>query len=38
MIGFAQGTLGSAGWPLNVFITPEGYPLYATLYDKPDRY
>ena len=38
MIGFAQGTLGSAGWPLNVFITPEGYPLYATLYDKPDRF
>jgi len=38
MIAFAQGTLGSAGWPLNVFITPEGYPLYATLYEKPDRF
>jgi uncharacterized protein YyaL (SSP411 family) len=36
MIAFAQGTLGSAGWPLNVFITPEGYPLYAMLYEKPD--
>ena len=23
---------------LNVFITPEGYPLYATLYEKPDRF
>ncbi|MFA6904275.1 MAG: DUF255 domain-containing protein [Gallionellaceae bacterium] len=38
MIAFAQGTLGSAGWPLNVFITPEGYPLYAILYEKPDRF
>ena len=38
MIAFAQATLGSAGWPLNVFITPEGYPLYATLYEKPDRF
>jgi uncharacterized protein YyaL (SSP411 family) len=38
MIAFAQSTLGSAGWPLNVFITPEGYPLYATLYEKPDRF
>lgn len=38
MIAFAHNTLGSAGWPLNVFITPEGYPLYATLYEKPDRF
>jgi len=38
MIAFAHATLGSAGWPLNVFITPEGYPLYATLYEKPDRF
>jgi len=38
MIAFAQGTSGSAGWPLNVFVTPEGYPLYATLYEKPDRF
>lgn len=38
MIAFAQGTLGSAGWPLNVFITPEGYPLYAILYEKPGRF
>lgn len=38
MIAFAQGSIGSAGWPLNVFITPEGYPLYATLYDKPDSF
>lgn len=38
MIAFAQGTLGSAGWPLNVFITPDGFPLYAVLYEKPDRF
>ncbi len=38
MIAYARSTLGSAGWPLNVFITPEGYPLYATLYEKPDRF
>lgn len=35
MIAFAEATLGAAGWPLNVFITPEGYPLYAMLYRKP---
>lgn len=38
MIEFAQLTLGAAGWPLNVFITPEGYPLLATLYAKPDQF
>ena len=38
MIAYAQGILGSAGWPLNVFITPEGYPLYAILYEKPERF
>ncbi len=38
MIAYAQGMLGHSGWPLNVFITPEGYPLYATLYEKPERF
>lgn len=38
MIEFARRTLGVAGWPLNVFVTPEGYPLYATLYSKPDQF
>jgi len=38
MIAFAQSTLGVSGWPLNVFITPEGYPLYATLYEKPEKF
>jgi uncharacterized protein len=38
MIAFAQRTLESAGWPLNVFVTPEGYPLFAALYEKPERF
>lgn len=38
MIAYAQALHGSAGWPLNVFITPEGYPLYATLYEQPERF
>lgn len=32
LIGFAQKTQGRAGWPLNVFLTPDGHPLYAVLY------
>ncbi|MBU1690261.1 MAG: DUF255 domain-containing protein [Gammaproteobacteria bacterium] len=38
MIEFSRNFRGVAGWPLNVFITPEGYPLYATLYSKPDQF
>ena len=38
MIAYAQTTLGRAGWPLNVFITPEGYPLYSILYEPPERF
>ncbi|WP_173060762.1 thioredoxin domain-containing protein [Sulfurimicrobium lacus] len=38
MIEFARRSRGMAGWPLNVFITPEGYPVYATLYSKPDQF
>lgn len=32
LIDFVQATTGTAGWPLNVFITPEGYPLVGTTY------
>ena len=32
LINFVQTTTGSAGWPLNVFITPEGYPLVGATY------
>jgi len=32
LIDFAERTTGSAGWPLNVFVIPEGYPLVAMTY------
>src|ERR1700723_2127571 len=34
-----QALTGSGGWPLNVFLTPEGKPFYAGTYFPPvDRY
>ena len=38
LIEFAEQTTGVAGWPLNVFLTPEGYPLYAVLYMPPNEF
>lgn len=38
MIDFVQSTQGRGGWPLNVFITPLGDPLYAVLYMQPDEF
>ncbi len=35
MIEFVERTQGRGGWPLNVFLTPQGYPLYAVLYMPP---
>ena len=32
LIEFVQVTTGSAGWPLNVFLTPDGYPLVGATY------
>jgi uncharacterized protein YyaL (SSP411 family) len=32
LIRFVESTRGSAGWPLNVFLTPEGYPLLGLTY------
>ena len=32
LIEFVSVTNGTAGWPLNVFITPEGYPLVGATY------
>ena len=32
VIDFVERTRGYAGWPLNVFITPEGYPLVGLVY------
>ena len=38
MIAFVESTRGRGGWPLNVFVTPEGHPLHATLYLPPDEF
>ena len=38
LIDFVQRTRGSAGWPLNVFLTPEGYPVTGMTYAPPGRF
>ena len=38
LIEFVETTQGVAGWPLNVFLTPEGHPLYGTTYLPPDNF
>ena len=38
LMAFAQRILQRGGWPLNVFLTPDGHPIYATLYLPPDRF
>ena len=35
LIAFVERTRGSAGWPLNVFLTPQGYPLVGLTYSRP---
>jgi uncharacterized protein YyaL (SSP411 family) len=32
-----QAMTGSGGWPLNVFLTPEGKPFYGGTYFPPER-
>lgn len=38
LMEFVQNTRGVAGWPLNVFLTPEGAPLYGVLYLPPAQF
>lgn len=38
LIEFVERTQGHAGWPLNVFITPEGYPLVGMTYVPTDNF
>jgi uncharacterized protein YyaL (SSP411 family) len=38
LISFVEKTQGQAGWPLNVFLTPEGYPLIGATYLPPERF
>ncbi len=37
LMDFLQKTRGYGGWPLNVFVTPQGYPLLGLVYaPQPD--
>lgn len=38
LIEFVSVTNGVAGWPLNVFITPEGFPLVGATYMPRDHF
>jgi len=38
LIDFVRQTRGIAGWPLNVFLTPEGYPLVGITYVPPEEF
>ncbi len=38
LIDFVERTQGRAGWPLNVFITPDGYPLVGMTYVPTDNF
>lgn len=38
LIEFVELTRGQAGWPLNVFLTPDGYPLAGIVYAPRERF
>ncbi len=38
LIGFVERTAGQAGWPLNVFLAPAGYPLLGLTYAPPGEF
>ncbi len=38
MIQFVEAVRGQAGWPLNVFITPDGYPVTGFTYLPRDNF
>jgi len=38
LIEFVERTRGTAGWPLNVILTPEGLPLFGTTYLPRERF
>jgi uncharacterized protein YyaL (SSP411 family) len=38
LIEFLEKTQGHAGWPLNAFLTPEGYPLIGATYVPPEQF
>jgi uncharacterized protein YyaL (SSP411 family) len=38
LIDFVERTQGYAGWPLNVFVTPEGFPVIGMVYVPPKNF
>ena len=38
LIEFVELTRGQAGWPLNVILTPDGYPLAGIVYAPRERF
>ncbi|MGD8927195.1 MAG: DUF255 domain-containing protein, partial [Thioalkalispiraceae bacterium] len=38
LIDFVERTQGYSGWPLNTFITPDGYPLVGFTYAPPEKF
>jgi uncharacterized protein YyaL (SSP411 family) len=38
LIEFVELLQGQSGWPLNVFLTPDGYPIAGMLYVPRDRF
>jgi uncharacterized protein YyaL (SSP411 family) len=38
LMDYTERTNGQAGWPLTVFLTPEGYPLIGSTYMQPDQF
>jgi uncharacterized protein YyaL (SSP411 family) len=38
LMAFVQATTGRGGWPMNVFLTPDGYPIMGLTYAPPGRF
>lgn len=38
LLDFVKQTRGFAGWPLNVVLTPEGFPLFGFVYLTPEDF
>lgn len=38
LFDFVERTRGTAGWPLNVFLTPQGHPLVGIVYLAPEEF
>ena len=38
LMDFTQRIIGRGGWPLNVFVAPNGHPVYSLLYAPPEQF